>query len=127
MDQEIGNKEYRFKELIKLSSQIINYPPFSDYTYTSGPVKSDICGDVMSIYLKTTDGIIEKVGMEGQACTVSRAVMVKTADLLIGKSISEVTREALLGAAIELGFNPHSTRASCAQFPSVVALMAVNK
>lgn len=127
MDQKNKEKEFRFKELIKLSNRIVEYTPFSDFTHSGVDIKNDICGDLMTIYLKAPSGIIERVGLAGSACTVSRAVMVKTADNLIGKSLDVLDREFLLNSAIELGFNPSSTRAGCAQFPSVVVLKAVNK
>ncbi len=73
------------------------------------------CGDEVELYLQVDNGVIIKVGHQGQGCSISQASVSMMAELIEGKSIDEVaalsecfkgrmtTREELTEPAVDIG------------------------
>lgn len=72
-----------------------------------------LCGDRVTVYLKTRDGVVEDVSFEGSGCAISTASASLMTEVLKGKSLAEVERlfagfhamvtDAAAGAHPELG------------------------
>jgi len=76
-----------------------------------------MCGDVISMQLKVTDGMIEKVVFDGSACAVTIASSSVLTDALSGKSLEEakrMTKDELLDL---LGVELTTSRIKCASLP----------
>jgi nitrogen fixation NifU-like protein len=50
------------------------------------------CGDIVTICLKVEDGIIKEFKFEGEGCIVSQAGTSIISELVVGKSLDEVTK-----------------------------------
>lgn len=76
-----------------------------------------MCGDVISMQLKVTDGKIEKVVFEGSACAVTIASSSVLTEALKGKSLEaakKMTKDELLEL---LGVELTTSRIKCASLP----------
>jgi nitrogen fixation NifU-like protein len=51
-----------------------------------------LCGDRVTVYLKTRDGVIEDVSFEGSGCAISTASASLMTEVLKGKPLAEVER-----------------------------------
>ena len=56
-----------------------------------GEVGNAKCGDIMKMYIKVKDGIIEDGAFTGDGCAISQA----SADIMLGMIIGKTTEEAL--------------------------------
>lgn len=50
------------------------------------------CGDMVEIYLKIKDGVVEDAGFRGVGCALSTAAASMLMEELIGKNVSEVKK-----------------------------------
>jgi len=57
-----------------------------------GQVGNPVCGDVMKIYLKIEDDIIEEVSFETLGCAAAIAVSSALTDLVKGKTLDEALK-----------------------------------
>jgi nitrogen fixation NifU-like protein len=76
--------------------------------------ENPLCGDRLTIMLRSVDGVVEDVGFEGVGCAVSIAGMSMLADKLVGMSIEDTQKiddKEILGA---LGLSADTSRAKCA-------------
>lgn len=51
-----------------------------------------LCGDRITVYLKTNDGVIEDVSFEGSGCAISTASASLMTEVLKGRALSDVER-----------------------------------
>jgi nitrogen fixation NifU-like protein len=51
-----------------------------------------LCGDQITVYLKTKDGVIEDVSFEGSGCAISTASASLMTEVLKGRTLAEVER-----------------------------------
>lgn len=51
-----------------------------------------LCGDRITVYLKTNDGVIEDVSFEGSGCAISTASASLMTEVLKGRSLADVER-----------------------------------
>ncbi|MCU0973364.1 MAG: SUF system NifU family Fe-S cluster assembly protein [Burkholderiales bacterium] len=51
-----------------------------------------LCGDRITVYLKTNDGVIEDVSFEGSGCAISTASASLMTEVLKGKTLADVER-----------------------------------
>ena len=71
-----------------------------------------LCGDRVTVYLKTKDGVIEEVSFEGSGCAISTASASLMTEVLRGKSLADV--EQLFS-----GFHAMVTEAEAAPHPEL--------
>lgn len=89
-------------------------------------VKEDsnpLCGDVIEIHLRTSNGKVMNASFDGKGCVISQASADILMDELKGKTIQEInemTREDMLDL---VGINLTPTRVKCA----MLALITVKK
>lgn len=50
------------------------------------------CGDQLTLYLKTKDGVIEEVGFQGVGCAISKASASMMTEAIKGKTLQEAQR-----------------------------------
>lgn len=110
-------KEYKFKEIIKLSNQFNNYPYLVKSSMSSGLVYNRKCGDTIDFSFNINNGIVEKVGISGECCSISKAAAVKLSSELTGKKLDDITEEYLLSIIATLGFDLKNLRIDCALLP----------
>jgi nitrogen fixation NifU-like protein len=57
-----------------------------------GSVGNPVCGDMMKIYLKISDGVIEDIGFETLGCVAAIATSSMITELAKGKTIDEAEK-----------------------------------
>jgi len=72
------------------------------------------CGDVITFYLKITDGRINDIGFEGDGCTISMAAASMVAEMFVGKTLAEVEATSPDVILDLLGREIAGTRLKCA-------------
>jgi nitrogen fixation protein NifU and related proteins len=48
------------------------------------------CGDMVEMYLKVKDGVVEKAGFRGLGCALSTAMASMLTDEVVGKTVKEI-------------------------------------
>lgn len=84
------------------------------------------CGDMVEMYLKVKDGVIERAGFRGLGCALSTAVSSMLTDEVVGKKIDEVgkwNKEKIVEMIGEVNLG----REKCVMLPLVALKKAVNK
>lgn len=77
---------------------------FRKMGYTRGQATQPICGDLVNIYLKTKDGIVEDIRHECMACTLTTAAADIMCETIFGKPVdTELDLIKLVG--IPVGVN----------------------
>jgi nitrogen fixation NifU-like protein len=71
-----------------------------------------LCGDRVTVYLKTKDGVIEEVSFEGSGCAISTASASLMTEVLRGKSLADVEQ-------LFAGFHAMVTDAETAPHPEL--------
>lgn len=69
-----------------------NHQLTQDTEYASRHMASDSCIDDITVQAKITDGKIEDIRFDGEACTISTASTSMMTDLLIGKPVDEAKK-----------------------------------
>lgn len=88
------------------------------------------CGDEFSIDLVIVDGVISEVGTQGQGCSISQASGSMMADMIAGKTVSEVADIASqfkVMMSIEEGENPVDPARPGSVLGDLEALQGVRK
>ena len=50
-----------------------------------------LCGDIVTVYLKVTDGVISDVSFQGSGCAISRASASMMTESVMGQSVAHAT------------------------------------
>ena len=85
------------------------------------------CGDIIHLYLKISNDVIEEIGFDGEGCTISQASTDFLAELVLGKSLGELesldhnTITELLGEEIV------KNRTKCALLPLDTLKISIKK
>ncbi|HLK15793.1 MAG TPA: SUF system NifU family Fe-S cluster assembly protein [Fimbriimonadaceae bacterium] len=66
-----------------------NRGPLADATSTADG-HNPLCGDTITVYVKTNGGIVDRVSFEGSGCAISTASASMMTEALHGKSLAEV-------------------------------------
>ena len=76
-----------------------------------------MCGDVISMQLKVSDGIVEKVMFDGSACAVTIASSSVLTEVLQGKTLEEAKKMSKDELLELLGVELTTSRIKCASLP----------
>lgn len=94
-----------------------NYGLLSDATFTKHEVNPN-CGDQFTFSVKlNNEGVIEKVGFEGEGCAISTASASMLSEEMKGKTLDEVISWDKEVALELLGIELGPTRMKCALMP----------
>ncbi len=94
-----------------------NFGPLEDASHTAIG-HNPLCGDLLRVFLKMKDGVIEEVRFEGSGCAISKASASMMTDAIKGKTIEEV------GTLYE-GFHEMVTGEPGAELPAALGKLAV--
>jgi nitrogen fixation NifU-like protein len=72
------------------------------------------CGDVVTMYLKSRDGVAEEVRFEGQGCTISQAGASMVAEKYEGRPLEEIEAADVDDMIDEMGREVVISRVRCA-------------
>jgi nitrogen fixation NifU-like protein len=72
------------------------------------------CGDVVTMYLKSSDGLAEEVRFEGQGCTISQAGASMVAEKYEGRPLEEIEAADVDDMIDEMGREVVISRVRCA-------------
>lgn len=73
-----------------------------------------LCGDIIEMQLKITDGKVEDVKFKGQGCAISQASASMLTEVVKGKSLDEVKALDKTDVLELIGIDPGPTRIKCA-------------
>lgn len=114
---ENNQKEYRFKKLIELARESTKYIYIVNPTHSSGIIYNVSCGDTINISIKADSGFIDKISIEGECCTISKAAAVQISKDIQGLELNKVSHNNLLDSVKKLGFQEDNLRIDCAYLP----------
>jgi nitrogen fixation protein NifU and related proteins len=83
------------------------------------------CGDLITMYLKIHDDKIEEVSFEGEGCTISQAGGSIIAEMIEGKTLTEVADLGTHTMIEEMGEETVKSRVRCATLAMGTAQAAV--
>lgn len=90
----------------------------ADHVHTED---NPVCGDVITISLKISDGRVEAVKFDGRGCAISQAAASMLTDEIKGMSVDDVRQMTREDVADMLGITIGPVRTKCA----VLSLVAV--
>jgi nitrogen fixation NifU-like protein len=73
-----------------------------------------LCGDIIEMQLKISDGKIEDVHFKGKGCAISQASASMLTEVVKGKTLDEVKAMSKTDVLNLLGIDPGPTRIKCA-------------
>jgi nitrogen fixation NifU-like protein len=104
--------------IIELYKDPHNYGEVEDPDYKA-QAYNPTCGDMITIYLKVKDGLIEEARFTGKGCAISQASASLVTDFLKGKKVEDIrriTKEDVL-SLIKIDLSKNPTRIRCALLP----------
>jgi nitrogen fixation NifU-like protein len=73
-----------------------------------------LCGDIIEMQLKITDGKVEDVRFKGKGCAISQASASMLTEIVKGKTLDEVKSMSKTDVLNLIGIDPGPTRIKCA-------------
>lgn len=73
-----------------------------------------LCGDIIEMQLKITDGKVEDVRFKGKGCAISQASASMLTEVVKGKTLDEVKSMSKTDVLNLIGIDPGPTRIKCA-------------
>jgi nitrogen fixation NifU-like protein len=114
--------------IIELYKNPLNFGSIDDADF-KGQIYNATCGDMITLYVKTKNGIIEDAKFMGKGCAISQASSSLFTGFLKGKKVDELSKinkdEVLALLKIDLSKNP--TRMKCALLPLEALKKAINE
>ena len=114
--------------IIELYKNPLNFGKIDKPDYEAEIINST-CGDIVRLYIKTKDGIIENVKFTGKGCAISKASCSLFTGYLKGKNLSDlgsINSDSVLSLLkIDLSKNP--SRMRCALLPLEAMKKAIIK
>lgn len=80
----------------------------------SGLMANPLCGDRIDIHLLIKDDVVIQVKWQGEGCVLSMAAADILAELLLGKSVSDLKKIKQTSLITALGIKPSPSREKCA-------------
>ena len=84
-----------------------------------------LCGDIIEMQLKITDGKVEDVRFKGKGCAISQASASMLTEVMKGKTLDEIKAMSKTDVLNLLGIDPGPTRIKCALLGLKVAKLGV--
>jgi nitrogen fixation NifU-like protein len=104
--------------IIELYKNPLNYGELQGPDYKA-QVHNPTCGDMITLYLKVKEGIIEEARFTGKGCAISQASASLVTGYLKGKKLEDIrrlTKEDVL-SLIKVDLSKNPTRMRCALLP----------
>ncbi len=73
-----------------------------------------LCGDIIEMQLKITDGKVEDVRFKGKGCAISQASASMLTEVVKGKTLDEIKGMSKTDVLNLIGIDPGPTRIKCA-------------
>jgi nitrogen fixation NifU-like protein len=73
-----------------------------------------LCGDIIEMQLKITDGKVEDVRFKGKGCAISQASASMLTEVVKGKALDEIKSMSKTDVLNLIGIDPGPTRIKCA-------------
>jgi nitrogen fixation NifU-like protein len=73
-----------------------------------------LCGDIIEMQLKITDGKVDDVRFKGKGCAISQASASMLTEVVKGKTLDEIKNMGKTDVLNLLGIDPGPTRIKCA-------------
>jgi len=73
-----------------------------------------LCGDIIEMQLKITDGRVEDVRFKGKGCAISQASASMLTEVVKGKTLDEIKSMSKTDVLNLIGIDPGPTRIKCA-------------
>jgi len=84
-----------------------------------------LCGDVIEMQLKVTDGRVDDLRFNGKGCAISQASASMLTEIVKGKTLDEVKALGKQDVLDLLGIDPGPTRIKCALLGLKVLKLAI--